>query len=212
MEKLRVVMGFLLAGAAIWLFYVLAAQMGRERLAFIELALLALALFVWIRHQALRKRSAKNLALLGVVSSIAVAVALAGGANRVPSTEGSEAVEGLISWTTFDRQEAENLALEDRLVFVDVTADWCFTCKVNERLVLETSEVADAFERYSVIAMKADWTNRSDDIADYLADHGRYGIPFYMLYRPGQEPFVFSELLNKEDLIGVIRDAAAHSE
>ena len=63
-----------------------------------------------------------------------------------------------------------------------------------------------------MIAMKADWTNRSDDIADYLADHGRYGIPFYMLYRPGQEPFVFSELLNKEDLIDVIRDAAVRSE
>jgi len=212
MEKLRIVMGFLLAAAAVWLFYVLAAQMGRERLAFIELALLALALFVWIRHQTLRKKSAKTLALLGIVASIAIAVVLAAGANGVLATESSETSEDLISWATFDRQEAENLALEGRLVFVDVTADWCFTCKVNERLVLETSEVADAFERYSVIPMKADWTNRSDSIADYLADHGRYGIPFYMLYRPNQEPFVFSELLNKEDLIGVVRDAAAGSK
>ena len=212
MEKLRVVLGFLLAGAAVWLFYVLAAQMGRERLAFIELALLAIALFVWLRHQAVEKKSAKTLALLGIVASIAIAVALAAGANRVTAEENSEPSAGLISWTTFDRQEAENLALEGRLVFVDVTADWCFTCKINERLVLETSEVADAFERYFVIPMKADWTNRSDSITDYLTDNGRYGIPFYMLYRPNQEPFVFSELLNKEELIGVIQDAAASSE
>jgi suppressor for copper-sensitivity B len=59
------------------------------------------------------------------------------------------------------------------------------------------------------VAMKADWTNRSDAITHFLADHGRYGIPFYLLYRPGQEPHVFSELLNQEDLINVVRDAAA---
>ncbi len=46
--------------------------------------------------------------------------------------------------------------------------------------------------------MKADWTNRNDEIAKFLAEHGRYGIPFYLLYRPGQEPHVFSELLTKD--------------
>ncbi len=209
MEKLRVVMGFLLAAAAIWLLYVLAAQMGRERLAFIELTLLALALFVWIRHQAGRSKPARVLALLGIIGSAVLAVMLAGGASEGIATETAERASGLIPWTTFDRQEAEGLAAEGRIVFVDVTADWCFTCKVNERVVLDTPEVAAAFERYSVVAMKADWTNRSDAITHFLADHGRYGIPFYLLYRPGQEPHVFSELLNQEDLIEVVRDAAA---
>jgi suppressor for copper-sensitivity B len=209
MEKLRFLMGFLLAAAAIWLLYVLAAQMGRERLAFIELALLGLALFVWIRHQAVRSRPARVLALLGIIGSVVLAVMLAGGARETTATETSEQVSSLIPWTTFDRQEAEGLAADGRIVFVDVTADWCFTCKVNERVVLDTPEVAAAFERYSVVAMKADWTNRSDAITHFLADHGRYGIPFYLLYRPGQEPHVFSELLNQEELVEMVRDAAA---
>ncbi len=69
MDQLRVVMGFLLAAAAVWLFYVLAAQMSRERLAFIELSLLALALFVWMRHQTGARRPLRWISLLGIVLS-----------------------------------------------------------------------------------------------------------------------------------------------
>jgi suppressor for copper-sensitivity B len=209
MDKLRVVMGFLLAAAAIWLLYVLAAQVSRERLAFIELSILALAMFVWIRHGAATRGWLKKLALVGMVAMMALAVALAVGAEPAtasPSTGDHSA--GLIDWLTFDRQEAERLAAEGRLVFVDVTADWCFTCKVNERLVLETPEVAGALQKHEVISMKADWTTRSDTITQYLADHGRYGIPFYLLYRPGREPHVFSELLTKDAVISEIEQAS----
>ncbi len=93
-------------------------------------------------------------------------------------------------------------------MFVDVTADWCFTCKVNERLILETPEVAGAFERTAWSPMKADWTNRNDEIARFLADHGRSGIPFYLLYRPGREPKVFAELLSKQGLLTEVDIAA----
>ena len=55
--------------------------------------------------------------------------------------------------------------------------------------------------------MKADWTNRSDEIANFLADHGRYGIPFYLLYRPGQEPHLFGELITKQEIVRVVEDA-----
>ena len=208
MQNLRVIMGFLLAAAAVWLFYVLAAQMSRERLAFIELTLLALAMFVWMRHQATSRKAIKTFALGGILVCIAATVMLAAGSSRPSATDPAEERQELISWTVFDRQKAESLVREGRLVFVDVTADWCFTCKVNEELVLETPEVATAFASHEVIAMKADWTNRSDSIAQFLSDHGRYGIPFYMLYRPGRAPHVFGELLTKEGLISVVREAA----
>jgi len=208
MDKLRIVMGFLLAAAAIWLLYVLAAQVSRERLAFIELAILGMAMFVWIRHSSTTRGWIRKLALVGILATMVVAVALAAGADATQvDSSASEHSAGLIDWLTFDRQEAERLASAGHLVFVDVTADWCFTCKVNERLVLETPEVAGAFKQYEVISMKADWTTRSDAITQYLADHGRYGIPFYLLYRPDQEPHVFSELLTKEAVVSVIEQA-----
>ena len=198
MSTLKTIMGFLLAAAAVWLFYVLSAQISPERVAFVELALLAVAAFVWLRSRAATSNGAKLLATLATLIAIGATIFLAAGADGSARAEATTEAEGLVSWTPFDRDEAEALRNEGRLVFVDVTADWCFTCKVNERLVLETSEIAAAFAEHSVIAMKADWTNRNDAIAEFLADHGRYGIPFYLLYRPGKEPFIFSELLTQE--------------
>jgi suppressor for copper-sensitivity B len=206
MGHLKGLMGFLLAAAAIWLLYVLSSQVSRERLAFIELALLTLALFIWVRHGGGAGGWWRLAANTGVVITMAVALALASTA-RSPEAAPKTASQ-LIPWIQFDRQEAEDLARSGHLVFVDVTADWCFTCKVNERLALETPVVAASFERHGVIAMKADWTNRDEDIARFLSDHGKYGIPFYLLYRPGDEPHLFSELLTKEAVVEAVEKAA----
>jgi uncharacterized protein with von Willebrand factor type A (vWA) domain len=116
---------------------------------------------------------------------------------------------GLIPWVAFDRAKAEALSAGGRLVFVDVAADWSFTSKATERLVLGTPEVAKAFKENGVVPMCADWTNKSKEIAAFLEEHGRYGIPFYMLYRPGRKPYVFSEELDRDDLVATVREAAA---
>jgi suppressor for copper-sensitivity B len=209
MLKLKVVMGFLLAGAAVWLLYVLASQVSGERLAFIQGGLLLVSLFVWLTHASREVGLGRALARVGVVAGILLTLALSAGGGPAPSA-GTTEIASLIQWTDFDRREAEALAQEGRLVFVDVTADWCFTCKANERLVLETTPVADAFERHGVVAMRADWTNRDEEIAQFLADFGRYSIPFYMLYQPGAEPHLFSEILRRDDILEALRagDAA----
>jgi len=208
MVTLRGVMGFLIAGTTIWLLYVLAAQMDSARLAFLEVGLLTLALFIWLQNRS-QKAGLRVLGRVGAAAAAVLVLLLANGAP-VQSTTGGGAPSGMkvLDWVPFDPVQAESLAAEGRLVFVDVTADWCATCKVNERLVLETDETAELFDRYEVVAMKADWTNRNDDIARYLASFGRYGIPFYALYRPGQEPHVFSELLRGGRLEEAIRNSA----
>ncbi len=208
MATLRGVMGFLIAGTTIWLLYVLAGQMDSARLAFLEVGLLTLALFIWLQSRS-RKTGVRVFGRVGAAAAAVLVLLLANGAP-VQSATGSGAPSGMkvLDWVPFDPVQAETLAAEGRLVFVDVTADWCATCKVNERLVLETDETADLFARYEVVAMQADWTNRNDDIARYLASFGRYGIPFYALYRPGQEPHVFSELLRGGRLEEAIRNSA----
>jgi len=209
MNQLRVVLGFLLAAAAVWLFYVLAAQMSRERVAFIELGVLSMALLVYLRGHVSPGKVFKTVLTVATVVCIGLTLALAAQPAALASTLSSQKTTKLIPWVDFDRAEAAQLARDGRMVFVDVTADWCFTCKVNERLVLETEAVAAAFENHRVVPMKADWTNRSDSITEFLADHGRYGIPFYLLYRPGAEPYLFGELLTIEAVTQVIEDSAA---
>ena len=208
METVRRLMGFLLAAAAVWLFYVLAAQVPAERLAAIELSLLALALFVWLRHHAGGAAWVRRAAAAGMAAAVVASFAFSLGAAAFPGRDAAGR-SGLVAWVDFDRAAAEELVAGGRLVFVDVTADWCFTCKANERLVLETVETAELFARHEVVAMKADWTNRDDDIAAFLADHGKYSIPFYLLYRPGDQPWSFSELLTKGDLRQAVEAAAA---
>jgi suppressor for copper-sensitivity B len=212
MENVRGAMGFVLAASAVWLFYVLAAQVSPERLAVIQLSLLALALFAWLYHRGVTMPSRpalRRFAAAGMVAAVVGTFLVAAGAGEratAATTAGKPA--GLISWVSFDRTRAESLAAAGTPVFVDVTADWCFTCKVNERLVLDTPEVARVFTEHAVVPMRADWTNRNDEIGAFLAEHGRYGIPFYLLYLPGGEAHVFSELPSKEGLVETVRKVA----
>jgi len=213
MDTLRGAMGFLLAAALVWLLYVLDSQISPEAVAFFELTLLALALAVWAAHRASAGGRGRQAAWVAVVGLAVTAILLAGDSSARADTASRSVVEdsGGIAWQPFDRAEAEGLAAEGRLVFLDITADWCVTCKVNERLILRSPEVVEAFRRYDVIAMKGDWTNRSDEIAAFLAEHDRYGIPFYLLYRPGRAPHVFGELISKRGVIDVLAQSATTS-
>jgi suppressor for copper-sensitivity B len=210
METLRGALGFLLAGAVIWLLYVLAAQIASEGLAVVEVALLAIALALWLGHRAATGSAGRRIGWAAALLLAFAAIVLADRAPRAAARLAAGDATAAIAWLPFDRAEAERLSAEEgRLVFLDVTAEWCVTCKVNERLVLSTPELAAAFERYDVVPMKADWTNRDDAIARFLAEHGRYGIPFYLLYRPGREPHVFGELITRQGVIDVLAASAA---
>jgi len=209
METLKGVMGFLLAGAMIWLLYVLGNQIAPERLALVEGVLLAVGLATWLASRSplgsMPRRSWGALALVAGLGAIALA---AGGS--APARAGTVAGDsGGIAWRPWDPAEAERLAAAGTPVFLDITADWCVTCKVNERLILETPEVRAALAAHGVVAMKGDWTHRDDAIGEFLASHGRYGIPFYMLYRPGREPNVLPELITKDLVISALADAAS---
>ena len=208
MATFKVVMGFLLAATLVWLLFVMSGLVSAPRVAFFEIGLLAVALAIWLASRSQRGRPARRLAGVAAAALTVLAVStVAGGRSEAgPATIGVAPEDRLIAWEPFDRERAEELAAGGSYVFVDVTADWCFTCKVNETLFIETEEVAGAFDEHDVIAMRADWTRRDDSIGRYLADFGRYGIPFYVLYRPGGEPHVFSELISKSAILDLLGD------
>ncbi|MEM7586572.1 MAG: thioredoxin family protein [Acidobacteriota bacterium] len=200
-------MGFLLAAAAVWLFYVLAAQISSEYVAFVQLALLALALATWLFRHYEGQPGRRRLSAIGITLAAIGSIALA--ATAPPAAAKGDTASGLIGWVSFDETEAQRLAGEGKLVFVDFTADWCLTCKATKRLVIETNAVAKAFEEHEVVPMKADWTNRDDRITEVMARYGRAAVPFYLLYRPGQEPYAFGDLLTKDSLISALDQAGA---
>ena len=81
------------------------------------------------------------------------------------------------------------LRSEGRGVFVNFTAAWCVTCKLNEG-VLQSPRVAQAFAEANVAYLVGDWTNKDEAIAAALAEHGRAGVPLYLYYPPEGEPVI----------------------
>jgi len=99
----------------------------------------------------------------------------------------------------------DEITREGRPVFVDFTAAWCVTCQVNKRLVLNDAGIRREFANRNVVMLRADWTRRDPAITQALTALGRNGVPVYVLYRPGKEPLLLPEVLQK----GIVIDALA---
>ena len=111
-------------------------------------------------------------------------------------------------WRPFEPATIAELVREGKIVFVDVTADWCLTCKVNKSLVLDRGDIAGWLAGDQVVAIRADWTRPDDRIARYLESFGRYGIPFNAVYGPAAPNGVaLPELLTVEAVQAAVRQA-----
>lgn len=96
-------------------------------------------------------------------------------------------------------------------MFVDFTADWCQTCKVNERFTLHSEEVENAFAQHDVALVKVDWTRRDDEIRQELAKYGASGVPLYVIMPPEADatPVVLPELITPGIVVEQIENVAS---
>jgi suppressor for copper-sensitivity B len=93
------------------------------------------------------------------------------------------------------------LVRSGRTVFLDVTADWCVTCKVNQALVIKDQAIARRLAR-DVVPVLGDWTRPDPRIAEYLKSFGRYGLPFNVVFGPGApDGIVLPELLTTDAVL-----------
>ena len=178
MEQLKQLLSFPLLATAIWLCWVIGRQVGADGMGATLLAWLGLALSIWCWR--LNSRLSRFFTLFFLLSALALVFS-------PPVTSGQTAPTANSSQLSYSRSALDALRAEGRPVLVDVTADWCITCKVNEAVALHTPAVEQAFERYDVAYMVADWTRYDERITALLADYGRNGIPLYLLYLPGEE-------------------------
>ena len=205
MERLRQGLAFPMFATAVWLLWVLGQQSGVGAMARVLMALVGLALLLWLaRIGGLRGLPGKGVGVLALVGLLAWSwpaeaplPAPAGGTAAAQPADGA--------WLPYDEPMLARLAAEGRPVFIDFTAAWCVSCQVNKRLVLHTDEVQQAFERANVVLVRADWTRRDAVITQALARLGRNGVPVYVLLRPGKEALLLPEILSR----GIVRDALA---
>jgi thiol:disulfide interchange protein DsbD len=203
MLRFKQAMAFPMFATCVWLLWVLAQQIGVDAAALVlgGLVLAALAAWAFGLAQAGAKRwrwvalVAAPLALYGV---FALTLSDAAPARREAASSASAA-----GWQPWSRSAQEAQLAAGKPVFVDFTAAWCVTCQANKRIVLNRDAVREAFEKRGVTLLRADWTNRDDEITRELARFNRNGVPLYVLYDRGGAPQVLPELLTE----GIVLDA-----
>ncbi len=201
MVTLRYILGLALIATAIWLLTVLASQIGTLATAVAAALLIGLGIVLWLGRNPAKARGA-------LATGIALLLAL--GAFALPSSfaEAPKVQVTEDNWTPLDESEIAALVDGGNLVFVDVTADWCITCQVNKKLVLDSEEVQEILNLETTVAMRGDWTSPDETITAYLASFGRYGIPFNAVYGPGApEGVALPELLT----LDAVREAVAQA-
>ena len=204
MHRRNVIKGLMaLAGTALWLLTVLAAQVGTTAAVLAGLLLGGIGLLLFLGA---RLRGRLLAAAVSVLALLALALPLGFGATARPDAAAGTAAAG--DWRPLDTAEIDRLVAAGKVVFVDVTADWCLTCRVNKALVLDDGEVAERLGASPVVAMRGDWTLPSDEITDYLTGFGRYGIPFNAVYGPGApEGKLLPELLTVDAVLSALDEA-----
>lgn len=180
MEHLKQFLSFPLLATAIWLCWVIGRQTGVNGMGLTLLAWLALGLTIWC--VGLRGKVAIVVAVLALIAAIALV-----NQTRSLTPEAQTAAQRSDGTLPYSAATLAELRAAGRPVFIDITADWCITCKVNERVALHTDAVRSAFAEKNVAYVIADWTRYDAHITALLDDYQRNGIPLYLLYVPGEE-------------------------
>jgi len=188
MNTISRLLGFGLAGTAIWLLFVLSAQIGNMGTVLIAGGMVGLLGMIALLHRGISKKILYPIVLL-ILSGIFVLAFITTTPEKLAKNESL--------WETFSEEALAQHLAEGKVVFVDVTADWCLTCKVNKRFALANDEVSHRlFENKDIVALQADWTNPDPVVTEFLHKHGRYGVPFNIIFAaPTDEGHVLPELL-----------------
>ena len=187
METLKQVMAFPLYLTAVWLLWVAGKQSGVDTMAAAAAGLVMLALGLTLL------RGGTTARIIGLICMVS-AVMLGSVRGDATTSAGKGERDGIVAWSP---ERLQTLRAQGTPVFVDVTADWCITCLANEQAVLFTDDMSRAFEAAGVTYMVADWTNYDPEIGVFVREHGRNGIPLYVMY-PGNlqaAPTILPQLL-----------------
>ena len=207
METLKQLLAFPLYATAAWLVWVLAKQRGADATGLWLAAAIALALgaWAWTRARSGGGRGWLVVALVAVLGTGWPLLKL----HQLPKPQptGATTHSGIAS-VAFSEQALADLRAEGRVVFVNMTADWCVSCKANEKTVFAREGFRNALEAANAVYMVGDYTDVDPAITGYLQRHKAVGVPLYVVYpRGGGEGVILPVILTP----GITEDALAQA-
>lgn len=220
METFRQFLSFPMFGFAAWLLWVYSQQVDDILYALLGLVMIAFGIWMW-RNAPVRREGRALVRLISILSFlIALAVAAVSMTRTpVPLVEGQLTPEQPLmqhagNWKNFTQADFDAALKGNDPVFVNMTAAWCITCKVNEKVALAPQSTQDLFTAQKVTYFIGDWTNQNPEITKFLSVYGRNGVPLYVYVgsrdlttnqRP--EPVVLPQLLTP----GLIEDIVTYN-
>ncbi len=207
MNTVKRVLGIALLGTVAWLLYVFANVLDIGAAATLCGLIVTMGIILLLKKLP-RSALGRNSGLIVLFLSVA-AISFPTRWNAGLKPTGDHFSYSTAVWRGFDARKINNLVADGKTVLVDVTADWCITCQVNKRFVLDSSRLVEALRTGAIIGMRADWTMPNDEIAKYLGSFGRFGIPFNVVYGP-EKPngIVLPELLTNVILTRVLNEVS----
>jgi thiol:disulfide interchange protein DsbD len=199
MELLKQGLAFPMYGAAAWLLWVVSQEAGSAGVLATAAGFVLLGFAGWaIGVSQAGSRSNRRLGQSVATAALLAALAVLGGIATSPRAPAAEAANGAEAFST---ARLAALRAEGRPVFVNMTAAWCVTCLVNERVAIRTASVRQAFAANDVAYLKGDWTRQDPEITAFLRAHGRDGVPLYVYFPPGNAPpVVLPQILTRSAL------------
>jgi thiol:disulfide interchange protein DsbD len=200
MESLKQFMGFLLMGTVIFLVYVFGALQGSDAMIYMLGVLLLVSIAAWIYGRWCEPSKSQSVRTIGFVLSFIFFAAAFEFLYEIEGNGDSEASDGAdvaVVWQDWSPDAVQAALAKGQPVFVDFTAAWCLSCKVNERVALGKNSVKKALNDKNVALFRADWTHSDPAISQTLQKFNRDGVPLYLLYSPKapDAPQVLPEVL-----------------
>ena len=183
-------------------------------MALILLAGLALGFSIWLFK--LKGIFVKSLAVISIFLALGCLIILPSPGEKQESVSSlkentSEQNDRAFKKLIWSPKAVAEQREQGRAVFVDFTAAWCVTCKVNERLALSSHRIKKAFLDREITFFEADWTRRNSEITQALAQYGRTGVPLYLLYpegNPDVPPVILPQILTESIVLEALEKAA----
>ena len=200
MKRFQQALAFPMFATAAWLLWVLSQQTDTWVYGGALAGLVILAFVAWLYGQWTPR--GWRLWLLGTCTAAALMLVIGPMLASDPSAQPRLDSSDDRPWS---EQQVQELTAAGRPVFVNFTAAWCITCKVNEQLALSTDNTRQLFEARSIAYLVADWTRRDPAITRQLERYGRSGVPLYLLYPPAAEqPVLLPQLLTEGNIAEAI--------
>ncbi|MFM9829612.1 MAG: protein-disulfide reductase DsbD family protein [Sphingomonas sp.] len=194
METFRHILAVPMGLTAVWLAWVLGGQSGINGMTIGLLGIVGIAIVLFVAG----KRQARGLSAhwLSALSLVGVTVLTASAITPVAKGAAAAAELTAANKAAFSEEKLADARAKGRPVFAYFTADWCLTCKVNERIAIDTDDVKAAFAKHNVAVLVGDWTDGDPKLGRFIEAHNRAGVPLYLFYKPGAaEPEVLPQVL-----------------